>query len=68
MSVYNCFECDSWFDSDFFPCIEHPVESGALTCEECASELEEQADMEKEFKSMEADYEREIISGLQRKM
>lgn len=68
MSVYNCFECDGWFDGDFFPAIEHPDDACALTCEECAAELEEHADMKKEYKSMKAEYEREIISGIQRKL
>lgn len=68
MAIYNCIECDRWLDGDHYPCIEHPDDSCACICEECAAELEEAADMEKEFKRMKAEYDREIISGLNRQL
>lgn len=68
MAVYYCIECDRTLDDDYFPCVEHPIDPTIFCCERCAEDLEEKADMDKEFKSMKDEYEREIISGLQRRM
>lgn len=66
MAIYICDECGKTLDGDYHPCVE--VEGLDFCCEECATELEEEADLEKEFKSMKAEYERETISGLQRQI
>ena len=68
MAIYQCEHCDKLIDGDHFPCVEHPTEENAFCCESCAEELEEEADMEKEFKRMKAEYDREVISGLQRQL
>ena len=67
MSIYISDECGVTFDGDYHLCVEHPGDSSLLCCEECSVELEEAADMEKEFKRMKSEYDREIISGLKRK-
>jgi len=54
-----CSECDNYFDSDYYPCIEHPEDSCALICEECAAELEEEAQIDADFKRERAAYNRE---------
>ena len=66
MAIYRCDECDQMIDDDYFPCVEHPTDAEAYCCESCADKVEERED--KEFKRMKAEYEREIISGLQRRM
>ena len=68
MAMYICSECDQLTDGDHYPCVDHPGGSNKLACEEYATELEEEMDMKKEFKRMKAEYDREIISGLRRKM
>jgi len=67
MAIYMCDVCGEYKDGDHSPCVES-TEGGDFCCEECAAELEEEADMKKEFKRMKAEYDREIISGLRRKM
>jgi hypothetical protein len=64
MAIYICSECDTMKDGDCFPCVEHPDSPEELICEECSAELEEEADMEKEFKQMRSEYQREVESGI----
>lgn len=66
MAVYNCFECDNWLDGDYFPPSEHPDDSCACICENCLSDLEEQADLEKDLQQLAAENQREVESGLKR--
>lgn len=66
MAIYRCDECDQFIDDDYFPCVEHPTMMDAFCCEECAEKVE--AEEKAEFARMKREYEREIISGLKRRM
>ena len=68
MAIYLCDICNVMKDGDYDPCVEHPTDSSEFCCESCAEEAEEEIEMEKEFKRMKAEYDREVISGLQRKL
>jgi len=67
MAMYRCEECDQLIDGDYFPCVEHPTIPEAFCCEECAANLEEEVEMQKEFKRMRSANQREVESGLRRK-
>ena len=66
MAMYRCDECDRLLDDDYEPMVEHPTDAEVFCCEMCADKVEQEED--EEFRSMKAEYEREIISGLKRKM
>jgi len=59
MAMYICAECDQLTDGDHYPCVEHPDQSGDLCCEECAAELEEEAEIDADFKREREAYNRE---------
>ena len=41
MSMYRCQACDDIKDSDYDVCVENPLSSEGLICEDCFIELEE---------------------------
>jgi len=59
MACYYCDNCGDLKDGDHEPCVEHPDGSNKLVCEECAAELEEEAQIDADFKRERAAYNRE---------
>ena len=57
MAMYYCDECGDLKDGDHNPCVE--VEGLDFCCEDCSVELEEEAQMDADFKREREAYNRE---------
>ena len=55
MAIYICEDCGEMIDDDYSPCVEHPTDSTAYCCEECAENLQ----MDEDFKREREAYNRE---------
>lgn len=35
MAIYQCGDCDQFYDDDYAPCSKHPADDTALICDDC---------------------------------
>jgi len=59
MALYICDECWILLDGDDEPCVKNPNGSGKPCCEECAGEIEEELQLDADFKREREAYYRE---------